>query len=145
MTKLRDILRNLEQLSEQSLNDKSLEIVRGYEATLVDMNTSQLMDGKLSTGESVGEYRSAEYAAMKKQLNPKGVVDLKLSGAFHNSIFIKATAYPVLFDASDSKAGKLLDAYGINVLGLMEENKNIFARDYFKAEWQKYFNSLLFL
>lgn len=99
-----------------------LEVIRRNEPTLVDLNTAQLMEGKDADGNSLGEYRNQDYARFKQTLNPRGVVDLKLEGDFHESFYIEAQRFPVFADARDPKTGKLVDTYG-KILGFTKESK----------------------
>jgi hypothetical protein len=99
-----------------------LEVIQRNEPTLVDLNTAQLMEGKDADGNSLGEYRNEDYARFKRTLNPRGVVDLKLEGDFHDSIYIEAQRFPIFADARDPKTGKLIDTYG-KILGFTKESK----------------------
>lgn len=100
-----------------------LEVVARNEPTIVDLNTAQLMEGKDSNGQIFGEYSSAAYAEFKRSLNPRGVVDLKLTGKFHDSFYIEAARFPVFVDARDPKTGKLVEKYGSEIFGLTQESK----------------------
>jgi hypothetical protein len=100
-----------------------LEVIRRNEPTLVDLNTAQLMEGKDADGEPVKPaYKSEVYAKYKESLNPRGVVDLKLEGDFHNSFYIKAEKFPVTTGARDEKTAKLRGKYG-NIFGFTKESK----------------------
>lgn len=79
-------------------------------------------------GQSLGEYRSSEYTDLKRQLNPAGVVDLKLSGDLHESVFTDADRFPVLFDFKDWKRNELFAKYGEEISELTPENIEEFTK-----------------
>lgn len=90
---------------------------------MLDANKDQLMKGKNSEGQKIGVYRSKSYAKYKKKFNPRGVVDLKLTGKFHGSFFIDAKRFPILFGAKDKKAPLLEEKYGDSIFGLTESSQ----------------------
>ena len=62
-----------------------LDIIQENENLLIDLNTGQLIHGKTAENEYLIDYRNPDYALMKLRLNPEGVTDLDLTGAFHRS------------------------------------------------------------
>jgi hypothetical protein len=119
-----------------------LDIVNDNEWMLVDLNTQQLMNGMDAQGSALQEYRSASYAAMKQRLNPKGVTDLKLTGAFHDSMIAATEKWPVIFSASDRKTEQLVSKYGEEIFGLSEKSKTVLAHDYLKDDIIEYYRQL---
>lgn len=130
MGKLRDYIDKLRSYTPELIEREIFEIVKDQEHVAVDLITSQLMHGHDGEGKSLGEYKYPWYAEFKKTLNPRGVVDLKLEGDFHASIFIESNGFPVMFNASDEKADKLIDKYGEDILKLSKDNLTVFARGY---------------
>lgn len=92
--------------------------IKDTKEEMLDLNRDQLLAGKTAENKRVGKYRSASYAKYKKTLNPNGVVDLKLTGRFHGSFFIKADKFPLIFGARDSKTNDLVEKYGETIFGL---------------------------
>ena len=119
-----------------------LKMVEENEPIIVDLNTGQLMDGIDSETEPLKEYQSEKYAAMKETLNPKGVTDLNLTGAFHQSFYLKADKWPVIFDATNTKRNQLVGKYGVNIFGLSEINKTILAQIYLVEPITDYYRSV---
>ena len=106
-----------------SLETEVLKSIRANEAYIVDLNTSQLMNGKDSMGKFLTPYRNPNYAALKRAIyNPRGVTDLRLSGDFHDGFFINANRFPVVFDSRDEKTELLTSKYGNDIFGLDKEN-----------------------
>lgn len=123
---------------------KILDIVADNETLLVDLNTSQLMEGRDSDNAQLKEYQSESYARMKASLNPRRVTDLNLSGDFHKSFVAITDRWPVLFSASDSKTDKLVTKYGENIFGLNDKSLNILSKDYLKNSILEYYRTGVF-
>lgn len=118
MGKLADIARKLKGLK---MEESVLNSFRKNSPQIIDLNLAQLDSGKDSMGELLQPpYRDPGYAKMKLHLNPKGVVDLKLSGEFWEGFFIEAESFPISFMSTDLKTGKLVDKYGKQIFGLDE-------------------------
>lgn len=131
MGKLRRYIDHLSQFTHERMESEVLNIIDDQEPAAVDLITqNQLMFGLDGEGKDLGEYASQAYAEFKLSLNPRGVVDLRLTGAFHESIFMNADQFPVVFGATDEKTDKLLDRYGDNILTLRRENIRLLAKGY---------------
>lgn len=141
MGKIEDLIEKLKQATVQEQENNLLSIIRSHEAQLVDLNTRQLLAGENADGGSIGEYKSDSYATFKKSLNPAGVVDLKLTGAFHDSFFLEADKFPVTVFARDSKTGLLAEKYD-KIFGFTPKSKEEIKED-IKAEVQDYYRGLL--
>lgn len=141
MGKIKDLRNKFERIYEEQ--EKELEdIIRRGEQAIVDMNKGQLMAGVNSDGSGLGQYASKSYAEMKRTLNPRGVVDLKLTGSFHDNFFV-AVELPLTIWSYDSKTDDLVKKYGRNIFGLTEENKRAFAAGYVKNELLKFYKRVL--
>lgn len=130
MGKVRDYINKLRSYTPEVIEKEIVEIIKDREEVATDLITSQLMKGVDAAGRSLGEYKWPWYAEFKKTLNPLGVVDLKLEGDFHASIFIESNGFPILFNASDPKADELIDKYGEDTVKLSKDNLTVFARGY---------------
>jgi len=96
-----------------------------------DIQREQMLEGEGKSGK-IGKYRSKSYAARKVLINPKpgfGNVDLKLTGAFQNEIFVDARDNSVVIDSADEKAGALIEKYGKNIFGLNQVNKASYSKN----------------
>jgi hypothetical protein len=111
--------------SEKELSGLVVSALSNYEAEIIDLNTSQLEQGKLSTGKDTEEYLSDNYAKFKKSIgsisSPKA--DLKLTGDFYDGFNIDFKSYQLIFESTDSKAPKLERQYSIDIYGLTDKNK----------------------
>jgi hypothetical protein len=123
--------------------DQFLEkTVRSLETVIVSLNTRQLMQGVTSEGKSLGEYKNKWYAKFKRTLNPRGVVDLKLTGAFHESFFLE-DSLPIKIYASDPKTKKLTQEFSEKLFGLTQESKRILVVGHLKDKIVDYQKSLV--
>lgn len=100
-----------------------LQAVRDNQQHVLDVNREQLMEGKTSENKSVGKYQSPSYAKYKKKLNPRGVVDLKVTGKFHKSFFLNTREFPIVFEAKDKKTVPLTEKYGNEIFGIAAKNE----------------------
>jgi len=118
-----------------------LLILQKFKEILIDFNTSQLMSGKNSKGQSLGDYASDSYAKLKRSMNPKanGHVDLYFEGDWQESFFLEAQSFPVLFNASNWKTNLLVTNYGEDVFGIDEDNLEKFIEGYLLQAVQQYY------
>lgn len=93
------------------------------ENQIADLNTSQLEKGTDSEGNDLGVYKIFSY---KNRFRP---VDLRDTGAFHNSINpdVKKDQFQMI--ATDEKTDMLQDKYGDAILGLNDESKQYIIDD----------------
>lgn len=121
---LENAIERLKAVSEQEQERALLLIIERNKAIVLDLNTKQLFEGRDSQGKNLQPpYKNAKYAELKRRLNPAEVVDLRLTGAFHDSFFINDAEFPVTFGASDEKTGELVTKYGPDIFGLSVESK----------------------
>lgn len=129
MGKLERWSSKLQQATEANITAGLLRIVRDTQTLAIDLNTSQLLQGKDSKDEALKPYRSEQYALFKRVLNPLGVTDLRLKGGFYRGIFLHADKFPVSFDSADYKTPILTEKYGNDIFGLDKKDKAIYAQD----------------
>lgn len=115
--KLKRIAKNLKD--KEKIREGFVVILKRHEQFILDLNREQMMAGLDADGQPLGEYQSEEYAIMKLAYNPAGVVDLRLTGSFHNEMFITDEGG---IWSTDSKTEKLVELYG-NIFGLTEASK----------------------
>lgn len=104
-------------MNEIILSDKKLK-----EQKINEFTKGQLPDGSL-----IGNYKSAEYAIDKYQMNPLagGHVDLILTRSFTNQLYVeKVQPRTYLFNSSDYKTNSLIGKYSIDIMGLNQEYWN---------------------
>lgn len=143
MDKLRQLRDQLAAVTIDEQEQNILRIIQENKSYLLDLNTGQLMHGLDSNDVLLSPvYRSKLYAEFKLTLNPLGVVDLHLTGAFHEGFFIDASKFPVLFDSTDEKTSELRAKYGEAIFGLDQVNKDDLAA-HLKTQIVDYYKSLL--
>jgi len=142
--RLDTLLTNLELLTEQKQERDMLGIVKSHEAELVDLNIAQMdVQGIDSKGNRLKPYRNPQYAQRKRALNPRGVTDLHLTGAFHRDMFIDASRFPVVIDSSNEKTPKLKAQYGDDIMGLTSENTKGPAQEILRPSVEEYYRGFL--
>lgn len=112
MGALRDYVKKLESISDEQIDKGILEVIKTNEQKLIDLNEAQLTSGFDANGQPLRPYKNPKYANFKLRLNPKGVTDLKLTGSFFRSFFIRDEKFPVTVFATDQKTRPLEKKYG---------------------------------
>jgi hypothetical protein len=141
--KLNTIIDNLQSLTADKQIEDVLKIVKSHEPELVDLNIRQMDEyGIDATGKRLAPYRNPRYASIKRQLNPRGVTDLHLTGSFHRQMFIDASNFPVEFDSHDYKSRRLQDRYG-QILGLTPQNKEVATQEILRPSIEEYYRGFL--
>ncbi len=133
--------KRLRNLTVESQEQEILKIAAEFEPVAVDMNTSQLLEGKDSKGADLTPYRSEEYAEFKLLLNPRGVTDYKVEGKFHGSFYQDAKQFPIEIFATDPKTPKILER-DPDIFGLNKENTADFANQ-LKPDIIKFYDRVL--
>lgn len=134
--KLRDNARNIER--------DLLDILAKHEEYILDLNREQMMRGIKSDGESIGEYKSESYEIMKELFNPRKVVDLRLTGSFHNEMYLVLEEMPGSIWSKDEKTEMLVNRYGREIFGLTDENKERIKRR-IEKDVEDYYRKLFLL
>jgi len=147
----KEFSKKLKKLANLNELQKIAEIeIRKNEKALVGYKIAEYLDGNIygegefgNPSDSAKAYYSLfsmvekggteTYAEYKHKLNPfagEGVVDLILTGAFVESMYLlKPNNGKYLFDARDSKKSDIVDRYG-NVFGLTQDAFNDFIYEY---------------
>lgn len=100
------------------------EALYSNQAILVRYQRLQLLQGYKGDGKRIGRYKSPQYAIKKALKNPlagTGFVDLRLSGAWYNDIFVEIRDRTVLFENGNEKTADIFKKYG-DPLGLSKKN-----------------------
>lgn len=131
----------------EKLADGMTEIVR----TIVLNNEGQLLktvklrlfqkslDANLV---SLGTYSPITKARKKNKGQVSNRVTLRDTGDFYNSMFIDFKKSEIVVDATDPKAGQLMDIYGEAILGLAEFEQAQFIDSVLEPEIYKKINNL---
>jgi len=113
------MINKLQRITEQELQQK-MEILITSDPILKQEKIQELKRGDRPNGSEIGTYRSNSYSLFKSSLNPLagGYVDLILTGAFSNNLFIEKRSKRYFFDSTDSKSDDLFNKYGQDLRGL---------------------------
>jgi hypothetical protein len=122
MATIGKVLRNWKQLN---LLNEAMKAITDVKEDVVEINKSHMQQGENKNGGRIGEYRSAIYGDMKARMNPRagGYVDLILTGAFTNAMYLKMQNKGFAIDSNDRKKRKLVSKYGNDVFGLGDKGR----------------------
>lgn len=98
---------NIKQIAEDAIED-SKDAIR-------DLQIEQLKRGIKKDGKGIGKYKNKAYAKKKNQMNALpglGNVDLILTGALKNDIFVDVRETTFVIDSANEKTGGLIKKYG---------------------------------
>jgi len=131
---LESLLKATNRLSDsKEIERLIIEAAKPYEAEMIDLNTSQLSDGKLSTNKKVTPKYSPEYAKFKGFKTP----DLHLEGDFYAGFNIEFKEKSMIFDSNDDKTPKLETRYSSDIFGLTDKNKQEAVEEYIADDFIK--------
>lgn len=118
---------------ELDIEQLCIATLSANEDLLISSQKEQMLRGKNYQGDAIGYYRNKYYEATKNRMNPDAQyrVDLKYTGAFHNSITALAGS-EIIFDAKDNKTLDLVEQYSENIFGLNAETIEIDKNEYEK-------------
>jgi len=125
--RLNQIIQKLQNLNVEAIAIQALEM---NTEQMENLNREQLLMGLNSGDEQLNPtYASMSYASMKQQMNSTpglGNPDLKLTGAFHNSIKYQVMGNSVVSSADDPNGleSKYTDSFGTPLmLGSMAKHE----------------------
>lgn len=124
---LTEFLRNLERAK---LSEAVLKVIEDNELKAVELNTEdQLYDkGILANGKSVGEYSNFTKQIKQGKGQRYDHITLRDTSNFHDSFYVDADKWPVLFGARDWKESMLVERYGEDIFGLTKSNTDVFGK-----------------
>lgn len=134
MATVAQVARNFRALN---LMDQVVESLEATGPDAVKLNQGQLWKGTDSKNEQLQPYRSATYAAMKAQMNPNMVTDLKLTGSFWGAMYAQVRSGLLEFWSKNEKTASLTKKYGTDIFGLTPESKAEFISRSFWPELKK--------
>ena len=121
------LLNNVQSVINE-LENMVVESMMEVKEEIIDLNTSQLEVGKLSTGDTIEpEYVFDSYSKLKKSKGSKapfGVPDLKLEGDFYSGFETSKLSEGLELSSKDSKAPELERKYSKDIYGLTDKNKS---------------------
>jgi len=137
MGKLIDISNKIKQLTQQRLEAEVLAIIQNNDQVAINMNTDQLFSGKDALDKDLPDYSERSVTVFGKSPGPYTLFD---TGDFYKGFVLRADKFPVVFDNTDRKTGKIADllaSKGHNpedIYGLNKTNLTDFSRSYVLPE-----------
>lgn len=116
------------------------------EKDLLDIKYDEFEQGDIYGNYTTSRYKNAEYGNMKYQQNPRagGNVDLIYTGAFLESFKLnKPKQNKYMFGATDKKRNKLVEKYGIDIMGLNQDDFDKFQIEVIRPKFIKKLQSII--
>ena len=130
IAKVTNLWRNLD------VEEEAVNTILETKEDLIDLNQSQLLEGKNKVGQKLKSYRNWSYAKMKNAKNSLpgfGIPDLFNKGNFFAGFkirFISKKSFE--FYSTDDKNSMLVKKYGQDIFGLQDESREEYLRRNFK-------------
>jgi len=108
---------------------------------LITAKLNEFRRGELPNGNAIGFYKSPEYSLFKRNLNPLagGTVDLILTGSFTRGLFVDDIAPSrFLFDSHDEKTDLLIGKYGLDIMGINQQEWERLQRNVYAPQLVKF-------
>jgi len=129
MENLLNIIENLENIDVNTLVDRFFKENREF---ILNLNREQLYEyGEDSEMVFLGEYKESTKTIKKRKGQRYDHITLNDTGKFYKSFTLKLQGNELVYDANPFKFTEtgekvnLFELYGVNVLGLNKENKEI--------------------
>lgn len=115
------------RLSQDGVTKAMFSILKRKEIQemIIEMNQEQLYElGEDSNSRTLGEYHFLTIEIKEKKGQRIDHVTLRDTGVFYNSMTVEVTNSEFIIDADGEKENAdLFDIYGVDILGLNEDNK----------------------
>lgn len=118
-------------------------IIEQHPSQIIGYNQANLQRGQYKQGDFLAPYRSKYYAALKLKLNPAGVTDLRLTGEYYRSLYLKVDRETFSILSDDEKDERLTTLYGADIKGVSTEHKTEFANEVVQPAMVKYLKETL--
>jgi hypothetical protein len=122
MSTINEMLTRFEQVNLVELTADAMEQQPNVS---VELNRDQMLEGKRSNNEQIGEYRPLSVFERSRIGRQTSYVDLYLTGEFQSRMYQKINGDDFDLDSSDTKRDKLVFQYKDNIFGLTSESKRI--------------------
>jgi len=145
MDKLDALIAKVTEL-QASIIETIIDAIRENEALILDMNTQdQLYEkGIYRDGEKLDGYSPFTIHIKKQKGQPTNRTTLRDTGEFHESFYIEYTGDGFEIKASDPKTEELKEHWGVEIMGLSDENLDELTKVYVADKINEHFrNSLL--
>jgi len=97
--------------------------IRQNANALKKLNVDQMRKGVDSDGDQIGNYKDKKWIAKRKKRNRQvKFVDLRFTGDFQKSMYVKFDGAEINFGAKDWKQDILVHHWGDEIFGLTDDN-----------------------
>ena len=117
MASIRQMLRKFEQLDTDSIIQ---DVMIESQDKMADLNAEQINSGIKADGSVMPDY---SFRSVFQYGKPPGPIKLRDTGAWQQGLYARVEGDKVVFASSDSKNDKLIDKYGVQIVGLSEKFK----------------------
>lgn len=145
MGKLKEYADRLRGLTEEQIRQDLADIVKTNEATVVDLNISQMLQGIDAKGNPIEPpYSELTVEIKKKKGQPSDRVTLHDEGDFQSAMYLVGDKFPFNIDSKDKKTARLQAHYdGNDLFGLTPKSQNELNQETIKEDTIQYFKNLL--
>ena len=146
MGKLLDLTARLHQLTPERMEKELLIVIKDNQDVATNMNTDQLFGGEDAKGKKLPDYSRRSVEVFGKESGPMTLFE---TGDFYRGFFLKADKFPVVFESSDRKTGKIADLLESkehnpdDIYGLNKTNLTDFARSYVLEAYQNFIRNFI--
>ncbi len=145
MGAIKDFINRKSKLTAADVDVALLSVIKANEASLLDLNIEQLMDGRDANGLMLEPAYSTTTVEYKKAVGqPFDRVTLHDQGDFYRGFFLETNSFPVFFNSHDRKTGKLAEKYG-DIFGLDGTSMAKANSDFLKEDVKAVYHNLLFV
>lgn len=128
-----EMQRRIQKISPSMLAQEVTKLVlRDETQALKRAKINEFEFGLRPNYRKIGYYQNDDYAQYKLNkgsLAGYGYVNLIDTGAFSNSMFVVRKTNSFIFDSGNSKAGDLIEKYGMDIMGLNQKTFNRIQRE----------------
>ena len=136
-----EVLNNIQSLDVEAIAEATVE---DNVEIIADLNATQMSYGLRADGTQIlPSYKSAEYAALKYQMNPipgLGNPDLRNTRAFYKGLYAAVQGEDIEFGSKDAKADALQEKYSTSqgsIFGLTDDSKDDLISGFLQPDWQE--------
>ncbi len=141
---IRDKVQRGQLMTAEIIDRGLLNIVRGNDTAILDLNIKQLQSGRDSKGVPLSPPYAPSTVSLKKFKNlPYDRVTLFQEGDFYRGFYLEAINWPLVIDSSDRKTGKLVERYGAPIFGLDRESLRELNSVHIKSEFVRFIREFL--
>lgn len=97
-----------------------VEVLTDSQEKMADLNAEQINTGLKADGSTMPDY---SFRSVFQYGKPPGPIRLRDTGAWQQGLYARVEGEKIVFASSDGKNDKLIDTYGVQIVGLSEKFK----------------------